>query len=68
MAYNFNVNAHYKEMAQEYATQYCSTHGGNFTHEELVTAFIKGTSNEPAPQGFQCFLAWKQGMIFAGNA
>lgn len=63
----FNIEAVWEHDAQEYADQYCASHGGNFTHEELRLAYLDGVHNRQRPQGFQQWKAWQQGMIQAGN-
>ena len=48
-------------------SEYCSTHGGNFTKRDIEDGFTAGFNNEAPPKGYHAFVAWQAGLRLGGR-
>jgi len=57
----------FEDLANEYADEYCNSHGGNFTKESIRQAFLDGCNDKKAPKGYHEFVAWQAGQRQIGK-
>lgn len=61
------MDAYFEELKNEYVSEYCSTHGGNFTKRDIEDGFTAGFNNEAPPKGYHAFVAWQAGLRLGGR-
>lgn len=63
----FKIDYVFEDLANEYADEYCNSHGGNFTKESIIQAFLDGCNDKKAPKGYHEFVAWQAGQRQIGK-
>lgn len=62
------IDAHnLEELKNEYVSEYCSIHGGDFTKKDVEDGFTAGFYNEKPPANYHAFVAWQAGQRHGGH-